>query len=559
MPTKKKTTDKKRIIDFAVCVAFFVVAGVLQYVDESLQPFWTKVCSITATVIFLMLIFMWGYSVKNRIVSKSTQRMVLAVASLLFFWLLIRCVKYEFLNSYDKAARYLWYLYYVPQCLVPPIALIAALNVTKKTDKPTSKWIYLIFVPAIVLILLILTNDLHQIAFIFKPNFERFYSDYKHGVVYYLAIGWMVLVTLAALVTLALKCSISACRKRTWLPLTVFAVCTIVCILCFVYATKSYKVPELLSFSFILTFESCIAIGLIPSNENYATYFDASAVSSVITDENLNPAYRTAKSPIATLEQYELAKADGQTLLDEDTRLSHKSISGGSVFYAENLTQINELLRELSVASEELSEESELIAYENDLKERKAKIEQKNRLCDRIMATVSDELNFVQNLVSEIDENSDYFEQNLRGACVRLAYVKRRSNLEFIKDGCEDMDVNEIALSLKESLGYLSDCGVTTMFVGNASGEYDGRICTLAYDFFEECIERALPTLTDVIVKLSSNEQTLSVRVVTSGAQKDCADFEKEQIAEFGGYIDVKREDDCVYQTLTFKTGGATR
>lgn len=107
MPTKKTTTDKKRIIDFAVCVAFFVVAGVLQYVDESLQPFWTKVCSITATVIFLMLIFMWGYSVKNRIVSKSTQRMVLAVASLLFFWLLIRCVKYEFLNSYDNVG-YSW-------------------------------------------------------------------------------------------------------------------------------------------------------------------------------------------------------------------------------------------------------------------------------------------------------------------------------------------------------------------------------------------------------------------------------------------------------------------
>ena len=131
MLAKKKTTDKKRIIDFAVCVAFFVVAGVLQYVDESLQPFWTKVCSITATVIFLMLIFMWGYSVKNRIVSKSTQRMVLAVASLLFFWLLIRCVKYEFLNSYDKAARYLWYLYYVPQTLAVLWMFFAVLYIGK--------------------------------------------------------------------------------------------------------------------------------------------------------------------------------------------------------------------------------------------------------------------------------------------------------------------------------------------------------------------------------------------------------------------------------------------
>lgn len=109
------------------------------------------------------------------------------------------------------------------------------------------------------------------------------------------------------------------------------------------------------------------------------------------------------------------------------------------------------------------------------------------------MATVSDELNFVQNLVAEIDENSEDFEQNLRGACVRLAYVKRRSNLEFIKDVGEDMDVNEIALSLKESLGYLSDCGVTTMFVGNASGEYDGRICTLAYDFLKSVSSARCP------------------------------------------------------------------
>ena len=311
--------------------------------------------------------------------------------------------------------------------------------------------------------------------------------------------------------------------------------------LCFAFEVRSYKVPELLCFTFIAIFESCVRIGLIPSNENYEKYFAMSSVSSVITDGELKPVFRTEKLPEtgrepyerAKAEGYERAKAEGSILLDENTRLSAKSISGGSVFYAENLVAINELLGKLSIVNEELTEEGELITYENDLKERKAKTEEKNRLYSRIFEIVSASLGEVNALVDGIDETSADFEKNLRLACVYLAYIKRRSNLEMLRNRSENIDINEIALSVKESLGCLADCGITTSFVGNASGEYDAKICIFLYEFFEEWV------VTDA-----------------AGSAKD---FIGGEIKKCNGSVTVTAEDDSLYETLMFETGGAER
>ena len=73
-------------------------------------------------------------------------------------------------------------------------------------------------------------------------------------------------------------------------------------------------------------------------------------------------------------------------------------------------------------------EEGELITYENDLKERKAKTEEKNRLYSRIFEIVSASLSEVNALVDGIDETSADYEKKLRLACVYLAYIKRRKS-----------------------------------------------------------------------------------------------------------------------------------
>ena len=546
--------NKKKIVLFSLAGVFFVIAGVCQYIDSHLSIFGNYFCSYLADLIFFSLLIAWAISIHIRIVQPSVRRNLILVAVLLILWLLIRMVKYRFIDEQDTVSRYLWYAYYIPQCLVPPVGLLAALGIERKNDKPISRLTYLIFVPAVLLILLIFTNDLHQAVFSFQPGFKNFSKDYRHEFGYFLAIVWIVGMTLAGGIVLFIKCSISACRKRKWIPLLTFLLCVIVCFICYKFAAAVYKVPELFSFSVIVIFESCIGIGLIPSNENYTEYYNLSQVSSVITDKDLRIAVRSQDAPALTKERLAEALHD-HVMIDDNTRLSSREISGGRVFWTENLSAINELNARLTDVNEVLSEENDLVAYENELKEKKAHIEQKNKLYETILALVADELSLAKSYVGEIDENSSDFEKKMHIVCVLAAYIKRRSNLAVIEERRKTMDVKEIAVSVKESLKYLSDCGVATSLAVAGEGEFPSKRCILLYEFFEECVRRALPTVSGMLVNLSANPKRLSLRIAAtdaSGSVEECI----AKIKENFGTVVFKEEDGVVYQTLTFYTGG---
>lgn len=546
--------NKKKIVLFSLAGVFFVIAGVCQYIDSHLSIFGNYFCSYLADLIFFSLLIAWAISIHIRIVQPSVRRNLILVAVLLILWLLIRMVKYRFIDEQDTVSRYLWYAYYIPQCLVPPVGLLAALGIERKNDKPISRLTYLIFVPAVLLILLIFTNDLHQSVFSFQPGFKNFSKDYRHEFGYFLAIVWIVGMTLAGGIVLFIKCSISACRKRKWIPLLTFLLCAIVCFICYKFAAAVYKVPELFSFSFIVIFESCIGIGLIPSNENYTEYYNLSQVSSVITDKDLRIAVRSQDAPSLTKEQLAEALHD-HVMIDDNTRLSSREISGGRVFWTENLSAINELNARLTDVNEVLSEENDLVAYENELKEKKAHIEQKNKLYESILALVADELSLAKSYVGEIDENSSDFEKKMHIVCVLAAYIKRRSNLAVIEERRKTMDVKEIAVSVKESLKYLSDCGVATSLAVAGEGEFPSKRCILLYEFFEECVRRALPTVSGMLVNLSANPERLSLRIAAtdaSGSVEECIAKIKENL----GTVIFEEDDGVVYQTLTFCTGG---
>ena len=96
-------------------------------------------------------------------------------------------------------------------------------------------------------------------------------------------------------------------------------------------------------------------------------------------------------------------------------------------------------------------------------------------------------------------------------------------------------------------------------FVGGAGGECDARQGILMYEFLQECIRRALPTLSGAIVKLSSSKGKVSLRVVTTDAADSAKDFSGGEIERLNGKITVVAEDECLYQTLTFAQGGAEK
>lgn len=368
--------NKKRISGYSICLFFFFLAGFFQMIDDLLPDFWHVLFSLLAHVILLSLVIFWGVSIIHRIIRKDLRLYLLIIAIFILFFLVVRMIKYGLTKNDDILNRYLWYSYYVSQCLIPPTLLLASLSIETKDGKPLKKTWFLIFIPAIILLSLIYTNDLHQLTFIFEYSENDF--SYKHGIVFYLAIIWEILITIISIIIMIIKCQVSACRKKIWIPIFTFLGCVFISTICFLVNISSFKIPELLCFSCILIIESCIDIGLIPSNINYEKYFYHSMCSAFITDENLQVIYRSKSSLSLDKEQLKAAIIS-PIMIDKNTKFYGTKIHGGYTFRSEDLSLINEINNGLQEAKQQTKEENDIIEAENEIKKQSAKIdEQKN-------------------------------------------------------------------------------------------------------------------------------------------------------------------------------------
>ena len=144
-------------------------------------------------LLYLLLFALWGFSLDRRIIQKQALHCLRLTAALMLVWLILRTLKYEFVTDLT-AARYIWYLYYLPMLFIPLLGVYIALSLGKSEEyRLTEKAGFLAAVPGI-LFLLVITNDLHQQVFAFSggvPIGSGNYS-YSHRPVYFICLGWMV-------------------------------------------------------------------------------------------------------------------------------------------------------------------------------------------------------------------------------------------------------------------------------------------------------------------------------------------------------------------------------
>ncbi len=222
-------------------------------------------------------------------------------------WLFLRTVKYRFFND-DTVTRYLWYLYYVPQILAPLFSLFAALQLGRREGDTLSLRWYLLFIPAMLLIGGVLTNDLHQMAFRGAPGaatlISRLYPRLgvlsRHGVDCRSAAGNGVVIVLR-------KCRVSESRRYAWVPLCVFLGGFALCALSFANIYTFHKMPECCCLTFAAFWESCLQVGLLPTNDHYRYFFSESTVAAQIVDEQGVPStarkMRRSSPPISWTQQ----------------------------------------------------------------------------------------------------------------------------------------------------------------------------------------------------------------------------------------------------------------
>ena len=505
------------------CVAFAVTAAaVLRQIGFQVEAPFNWLFSFFRSVIYIMLFAAWGISVCRRIIQPQVRRYLTAISALMVFWVTARTLRHLFAET-PWTLRHLWYLYYLPMLFIPLLALFVALSLGKPDNFRLPKWTALLYIPTAALLLLVLTNDLHQLVFRFPEDAVVWMNEYRYGIVYFPVVGWMVLCALTALVIMLVKCRVPNSRKVLVLPF-------VPVVLSVIYgALYIFQLPWLrliagdvtVVFCLLIaaTLESCIQCCLIQSNTHYRELFDASTVGAQITD----PEYHVVLSSraaqevnIETLRQTQQAPV----MLEGGIRLSGAPVRGGHVLWTEDVSELLEVLEELQDVKDSLEDNNALLRAEYTLKAREAHIAEQDRLYNIIQRETAPRIKLLAELTDAFETMGDEAQrkQILGKMAVIGAYLKRRSNLIFLADKTPLFQEKELHLTFGESMDNLELCGITCGLLSELEGPVEARQLMKMYDLFEEIVERSIDTMTTITVWIGPADGALRITVNTDSA-----------------------------------------
>ena len=467
---------------------------------------------IARSLIYIALYIGWGISVSKRIIQVQVRHCLIAVSGLMVFWFVIRSMKYYFITDIG-IARQLWYWYYLPMLFIPLFSLFVAISLGKPENAKLSKTaLVLLYIPTVLCLLLVLTNDLHQLVFSFPEG--EVWTDKNNGYTfgYYIVLGWEILCALAAFVIMIIKCRLS--YRKKYLPFLLLA-CSIGYAFIYVSGVEWMQLiggdiaaAQCLMFTGIL--ESCIQCGLIQTNTGYQALFEAGSIGAQIVDTDYDTRYASSNAPKLSAEIMRSAESEAAKL-DSKTLLRSSKIPGGHVLWQEDITDITALL-------EKLEENRKTIAESNDVEQENYKtkvkintVREKNRLYDRLQAQTAHQIELLDQLLTQYEAQSDpeIRRSLLAKAAVIGAYIKRRGNLMFIGEKSNVTDTAELSACLNESFANLELMGVECAIDIPGKNSIYTRDAIRVYDFFEAVTEAAMDDLRFVWLKARSLEDAV--------------------------------------------------
>ena len=539
---------KKSLLCALAALALIALAMWLRYASRHI--FHSPAVSHLRSGLYVFLFSVWCYSLWIRIVQTQARRYLLAISVLMVLWILLRSIKYSIENT--DAERWLWYFYYFPMLFIPMLSVFVSRSLGKGEDFRLPRWTKILYVPTLLLLLLVLTNDLHQQVFSFPSGVlsDRAYR-YEGG--YFFVLGWEALCAGFALLSMVKNCRIPRSRRIRWLPLVPLALS-----LAYAYAyvkkvhwvwvlAGDMTVSQCLIFASIL--ECCIQCGLIQSNLGYDELFEATSLPVQITDPAFCSQYVSAAMQEA-LPQSELRQMQQDTVhLSDDTLLKRHKLRRGWVFWKEDISALNQIRKELELTRDELRDTGDVLAAENAQHARWLRLTEENRLYDMMETQTARQIAMLRDLLAELQktEDSDRVRYLLGQAIIIGTYIKRRSNLIFVGVQRGAISVQELLLCLNESSENISVYGADCKAIVKGEGQLTVEQATQVYDLFEAVVETELESLRALLISIEVGKW-VEVALCVSAAEPLCGlrarfpDLEWEQDEDGLQYVTRKLE-----------------
>lgn len=527
----------KRLISFSI---IFIISGILHVLLRTVD-----LTSCFSQIFYGFIVLVWGMQVNDRIIDRRVRNLIWGIVLFLEMYFLLQICRYRLSSGYNRT---LWYSYEIPMLVIPLLFFYLTLYMNRQKDDAPGLGFIFVSIPVFVLIPLIMTNDFHQLFIRLNGTMTDSIGISNAGILVYICRIYSVGILVSAFILLFYKCQISISKQKILQLIIILCVC-IFLLLSYaiglspkINGVKLWDIGELFAIVSIYILETCMQIGLIQVNTKYTWIFQETDLPAVISDNTGKYVYLTKG-------------ADAVLNPSKESFVRSSDIRGGSVSWAVDLSAVNELNRQITTTIEQIDTRNHYLTTQNAIKEEMAAVDARNKVYDRIAGIVSNRLGRIEELLAEEEQD---FSQRLKKIVVYNAYIKRRSNLELLRESEEKIPAVELFTAISESVSYLKLNQIDVALNFGIDGNISVEAGILAYDFFEAVAETVLNKASMLSVNLTEKEGTLSLRMLTDIS--DCSfidDWSCDELVICNGKINKTENDrDCIL-ALLFEKGGA--
>ena len=520
-----------------------LLAGIANLLSRGFEP-WLQLTSLMTALNYVLLtglLLFWILSVSERLLPSAAKKSVLGAALVMLMYILLRIFRFRFVVE-PMVMRYGGYAYWIPQMLIPAFFLMTCIRIRNRNRGRVGE--ALLLIPAVLLSLTVMTNDLHTLVYVPKIALADFIlqnGTYSYGPVFYLLYIWMILTIAAGFVLLFRETGRVSKEAVRDLILVVALWFGSLILFILVEGRTSYRLfnlPEIHIFGMLGVFEVCIRYRLISHNKNYPGFFGVLRMPVLITDRDFHPAYRTETAPDADGEILKDA-LDASVELTGEQKLWGRTIRAGYAFWWEDESRIRRMQERLRDAGEVIAEENDLIRAETEQKERDAYLQSRHRIYHEIAEELYPVQKKIKQLLDRAEPGTDGFRDSIAEVSVLNAYVKRKTNLLLMASEQDSLTVGELGSALRESADALTLAGLQTgVNVPEDKPLPANRIVRL-YDAFERIAEQLYGNASFLMVSWNGDGLRMAAETaVLPDLEGSARAFESDGVL----YIDIPAE-----------------
>ncbi len=513
--------------------------------------------------IYISVFTAWTVSIYNRIMQRHVRTYLMLIGANIILWVSIRGVKWGAFRYVTLGDRLLWYMFYIPMIMIPLLFFFTALSVGEEESyRPSKKW-NLLFIPAILLILLVLTNDFHMLVFSgFDLSIHMYGMEYDYQIGYFIIVFFLItlIVLSIALIIKKFKHSTNS-RKASRLPLLVLAAVILYNVLHImkpVYGIGHYFM-DVTIFSCVATiafWEACIRTGLIHSNNRHKEFFRVSTTNAQILNHGGEAVYISENAKAIPRKTFETLKTSKNVEYGENSMLNMSPINGGYVLWSSDVSDIKGMIRELEDLNKELYEEANLLTAENEHKKEATKAKKLSELHSILLAEALPYTEKIKkNIVTTEDVTLDEMKDLLFETSIISTYLKRKVNLILTEQTEKCISTDEIQRAFLESFSLLR-CYEKTCNI-NIVDNFDMSLNTAmyCYDLYQKIIEKVHYNFNIIYVTFRKNENRIAFSIDIETKEKIdksyFKEFEANKFLSMDGRLEIEDNAGSYHFALT--------